>query len=225
MIVSHELETVFIKTRKVAGTSVQLVLATQCGPDDIITPSLEPVGREIGAREPQNHHFTGRQLTPWQLLRWVKNRRRPGFKSHHPARDVRRRIGADRWNEYFTFTVERNPWDKAVSRYFWEKSRKPEVPDFSRFLRLCPRYMLSCFDLYADGGEVIVDRVLAFESLRNEIDEVWRLLGISPPDLPRANSSQRPAWARDYRTMYTDEDAEFIRQVCRREITAFGYSF
>lgn len=225
MIVSHELETIFIKTRKVAGTSVQLALATQCGPDDIITPSLEPAGKDIGARAPQHYQYTGRQLTPWQLLRWLKNRSRPGYKSHHPASDIRRRLGDDVWNAYFTFTVERNPWDKAVSRYFWEKARKPTVPEFSHFLRSCPRHLLTCFDLYSDGGEVIVDQVLPFESLRDEIETVWRRLGVSPPPLPRTNASQRPASARDYRTMYTDDDAAFIAEVCAREIATFGYVF
>lgn len=38
MIASYKCNFIFIKTRKTAGTSVELALGEHCGPDDIITP-------------------------------------------------------------------------------------------------------------------------------------------------------------------------------------------
>ena len=38
MILSHRWRFIFIKGRKVAGTSVEMALSTLCGPDDVITP-------------------------------------------------------------------------------------------------------------------------------------------------------------------------------------------
>jgi hypothetical protein len=38
MIVSHSRRFIFIKTRKVAGTSVELFLSQLCSQEDIITP-------------------------------------------------------------------------------------------------------------------------------------------------------------------------------------------
>src|SRR5271156_152978 len=38
MILSHEWKFIFIKGRKVAGTSIEMALSTICGPDDIVTP-------------------------------------------------------------------------------------------------------------------------------------------------------------------------------------------
>ena len=37
MIVSHKHKFIFFKTRKTAGSSIQVALANHCGPDDIIT--------------------------------------------------------------------------------------------------------------------------------------------------------------------------------------------
>jgi len=38
MIISHEHKFIFLKTRKTAGTSIELALSHLCGPDDIVTP-------------------------------------------------------------------------------------------------------------------------------------------------------------------------------------------
>ena len=37
MIVSHKHKFIFLKTRKTAGSSIQVTLAEHCGEDDIIT--------------------------------------------------------------------------------------------------------------------------------------------------------------------------------------------
>ena len=39
MIISHKHNFIFIKTRKTAGSSVELYLENFCGPDDIISPA------------------------------------------------------------------------------------------------------------------------------------------------------------------------------------------
>ena len=38
MILSRKFRFIFIKGRKVGGTSVEMALSTICGPDDIVTP-------------------------------------------------------------------------------------------------------------------------------------------------------------------------------------------
>src|SRR5690554_5738319 len=41
MIVSHRHKFIFIKTKKTAGTSIELALRQICGPEDIISPVRE----------------------------------------------------------------------------------------------------------------------------------------------------------------------------------------
>jgi hypothetical protein len=38
MIVSHEHKFIFLKSKKTAGTSIELALSQLCGPSDILTP-------------------------------------------------------------------------------------------------------------------------------------------------------------------------------------------
>ena len=44
MIVSHKNRFIFLKTRKTAGTSIEISLRPYCGPDDIITRITEDDG-------------------------------------------------------------------------------------------------------------------------------------------------------------------------------------
>jgi hypothetical protein len=42
MIISHEHKFIFLKTRKMAGTSIEIALSRFCGDEDIITPINVP---------------------------------------------------------------------------------------------------------------------------------------------------------------------------------------
>ena len=57
VIASHQHRFIFLKTRKTAGTSVEIALSKVCGPDDIITeisPEDEKLRQAAGGRPPQN---------------------------------------------------------------------------------------------------------------------------------------------------------------------------
>ena len=221
MIISHRHGFVFVHVNKVAGSSLTDSLAAVCGPKDII-------GRMSGAEagRSQNNEIPIPKMTLRSLGSWAKRRRRPMVASHTRATQARRLIGPDLWDRYFTFAIERNPWDKAVSRYFWDRYRHlDEDPGFSTFLREVPKWKLTTFGLYSARGKIIVDEVLRYESLAQELGRVWDRLGIFPPDPSLKLGGTRPEWARDYRVMYGDGDAEFIARVCSREIAAFGYRF
>ena len=58
MILSHTRRFIFIKTRKVSGTSMEISLSKNCGGDDIITPISyedELVRLDEGGCLPQNY--------------------------------------------------------------------------------------------------------------------------------------------------------------------------
>jgi hypothetical protein len=63
MIVSHEHKFIFLKTKKTAGTSIELALNALCGPDDVITPltTIDEALREgkRGARNWRRHGWWG----------------------------------------------------------------------------------------------------------------------------------------------------------------------
>jgi hypothetical protein len=225
VIVSHQHRFIFVKTVKTAGTSLEIALSDICGPSDIITP-IGPEDESARQRGPQNTAWPLRRMSAELLYSWVRKRRRPRLYNHMPAELIRDAVGHKVWNTYLTFTVERNPWDRAVSLYYWRRERLHGAP-FSSFLRALPSGKLSNRHLYCIDNRLAVTRVLRFERLHDDVSDLWRDLGFTgKPFLTHAKGSHRPLEARDYRSMYSsDEEITIVAVACRWEIDAFGYSF
>ena len=103
MIVSHKYKFIFIKNVKVASSSMEIALSKFCGPDDIITlidngGTDDKARKKLGYPGPQHHN---------------------GFWCHDDAEKIKKRVGNKIWNEYYNFSFIRNPWDTAISKYFW----------------------------------------------------------------------------------------------------------
>ena len=212
MIISHQHRFVFLKTRKTAGTSVEIALSTVCGPDDVITPIVEEdeeLRRAAGGRGPQNH-----ESPPLQRRAY----------NHMPAQMVRRVLGRERWESYFTFAIERNPWDAVVSLYHW-RYRDTEAMPFADFVRspMVEEYATKNARIYRLRGEIAVDRVCRYESLDDDLAEVWRKLGLpGAPSLPRAKAGVRPRGS--YADYYDAETAAHVREVFEPMIRDLGYT-
>lgn len=213
MIVSHSRGFIFLKTRKTAGTSVEIALSKVCGPQDIITmisPEDEELRAAAGGRGPQN--FEAPPLP----------RRAFNHMSARLARDV---VGTRVWRSYYKFAIERNPWDAVVSLYYWKYKDRETLPDFEQYVaEEWIEQLANNSRMYRIRGRLAVDRVLRYESLADELGEVWEHLGLpGTPDLPHAKGQARPAG--HYRDLYTDASRERVRQVFAGVIETFGYEF
>jgi len=227
MIVSHQHRFIFLKTRKTAGTSIEIALSRHCGPRDIITPiSVVDEPRRAGGefRGAQNYVVPWRDYRLKDWARMVKLRKRARLINHVHARSVLRRVGRDVWDSYFKFCVERNPWDRAVSLYFWKTRELDSRPDLQQFLRSTPERLLSNYFIYTLKGAIAVDMVVSFEDLQSGLDAVARRLGLPCLDLPRAKSGHR-ADQRHYRELMGDTERDIVAAACAREIEAFDYRF
>ena len=123
MIISHKHKFIFIKTNKTAGTSIEIALSKFCGPNDIITPISpedEKTRMDLGYPGPQNYQSRIWQYGIWNAIKWtIKGGKRPHFYNHISAKEVISIIGKKKWDTYYTFCFERNPWDRIISLYYW----------------------------------------------------------------------------------------------------------
>jgi hypothetical protein len=229
VIVSHQHRFIFVKTRKTAGTSIEIALSKFCGPTDIITrdtPADQAIRDALGYRSPQNEHGIG--LTDYRLADWRRlllKGRRARFKNHMEAERVRALVGQTLWGDYYTICVERDPWDKAVSLYYWRTRDRSPRPPLLTFLRSVSPAALSNYHIYADTSGVIVDRVIRYEHLVDELDALRARLRLPEPiELPRAKGAHRPPDVH-YSALVGPAEREIIDRVCAREIALFDYRF
>lgn len=230
MIISHKYKFIFIKTTKTAGTSVEISLSRFCGEDDVITPLTakdEAVRDELNVK-PQN--FT-RPLKVtkyskgdwWRLVSQRKQPTIPQFWNHITAAQIKEIIPSEIWQSYYKFCFVRNPWDRAISRYFWniESIGSQETLDES----LKNNNPNSNFDIYTIDGQVAMDFVGKYEKLLTDLTAACKAVNI-PFDgwLPRAKGTSRKTH-KHYSDMLTPEQAEYIRQKCSKEIELFNYNF
>lgn len=229
MIVSHAHRFIFIKTGKTAGTSVECGLSAFCGPDDIITPvSKVDEALRLG-RGPQNWDVN---VNPWwksagRKVGMFKGRKHKGhYYNHMPAAEIKARVGDEVWRTYYKFTVERNPWDRQISIYYWRQRDEAARLPFNEFMRREDLARGNNFYMYSLEGAVAVDRICRYEALRDEVQSAIEQAGVQGEvTLPRAKGGARKTERRHYRDYYDDETRAIVARWYAREIDAMGYEF
>ena len=167
MIVSHKYRFIFIKTRKTAGTSIEVDLNRVLGAEDIATPIRPAVKGHIA----QNYVVRNKFFRPTVL------------KNHMTARSVRRVVGESIWSDYFKFCVEREPVNKTLSHYSMlvgspHHNQETKGLSFDDYVGR-REFPVDTEKYTCENGHLIVDRVLRYEDLDNELRSVANFLGFS----------------------------------------------
>lgn len=207
MIASHAHRFVFVKTRKTAGTSLEIALSRHCGPTDIVTrisTEDEELRAAAGGVGPQNDDTD------------------PSSYAHMGARRVIEVLGRETWDAYFTFAVERNPFDVVASSWRYSARKPSFTKTFAEFVRTPRRLDRLALNerLYRMGGQVVVDQVYRYEELPAAVADISSRLGLDL-DLPHAKQGSGP----HYRELYGPGDAEIVAARFERTIREFGYEF
>ena len=228
MIVNHRYRFIFLKTKKTAGTSIEIALSRYCDANDILSKighRDEPKRTALGYQGPANNLEPAGSSLLDRIRRW-RHGPEERFWNHMPASELREKLGEQTWTSYFKFCFERNPWDRAISQYFWQNRSKKRLPDFDRYLvEMQRRGILSNFDTYAIDGIIAVDRVYRFEDMQSSLQDIVRRLQLPAPlTLPDAKRNVRRD-KRPYREVYSDWGRDFVAEVCASEIREFGYVF
>lgn len=224
MIVNHKYKFIFVKTRKTAGTSIEIALSQFCGDGDIITPITEEderKRRELGFRGPQNYRLplSAHKPSDWRRLLW--NRKTRQFYNHASAHYIRANIEEAIWQGYFKFCFERDPFDKAISRYYW--STQEPRPAIADYLNAAPTKLLSNWDIYTINDHVAVDFVGRYETLTEDLAKITDRIGLPEAlSLPKAKGGYREN-RQHYSQALNEEARARVEVVCAKEIVAFAY--
>jgi len=229
MIISHNYKFIFIKTAKTAGTSIEVFLSKQCGPMDIVTP----IGPSVEGHQPRNYLGFINPIPeliaePRRLFRALRHAftSREKFYNHMPASEVRNRVPAEVWNSYFKFCVERNPWDKVLSHYHMRVARQGGSLSLDEYLAT-GRFPVNYFRYTDPAGEkIIVDRVLRYENLMNDLAEVFAKLNIPfEGSLGIRAKSEYRTDRRPYWEIFNEEQRAIVERAFAKEIELHGYRF
>ena len=226
MIINHKYKFIFLKTRKTASTSLEIALSEFCDDDDIITP-LDPedmlIKQKLGFKKAQNYHFPLRFYDKFDWLRAIRRIKRQQFINHSNAFFVQKHIDQAIWQNYFKFCFERNPFDKAISRYYWStKEPRPTISDYIQSARVD---LLSNWDIYTINDHIAVDFIGRYENLSDDLAKIQQQLKLPKAlELPRAKANYRLNHEH-YSNVLNKQDRTRIEQVCAKEIVAFAYNW
>ena len=228
MIISHKHKFIFIKTEKTAGTSIEIALSKICGPDDVITP-IEPVDEEYrsetGVRTCQNYRIPFSKWSFKDFLKSLRSLRLPSFYNHMSAKEIKKHIDDDQWNDYFKFTFERNPFDKLISFYYWT-NQKNDYNSIQDFIKSGKAEKIAGYDLYTINDEIVVDKVYNYEKLNEAMRDISSRLNLNEElELPKRKAKGNARKNRDhYSKVLGKEEMEWVKKVFSKEIELFNYT-
>jgi hypothetical protein len=177
MIVSHKNKFIFLKPRKVAGTSFEIALSKYLESDDIITeisPADEQLRKKLGFKGPRNNFYSPsdfiRRRVAKEVARAVRRKTIPRkFYNHIPAIECKEKIGADIWNEYTKISIVRNPWDVTISMYYWINGKSARLEYLTIWWTRNKHLLARNHQQYFIENDPIVDIFLRYENFETDI--------------------------------------------------------
>lgn len=216
--ISHSHKFIFIKPRKVAGTSVEMFLEPFCR-----EPGAEIV--ELTEQIVTEHGIIGARGRGVATSRWF---------NHIGAIGIRERLGADVFDSYTKITAVRNPFDRALSCYFWvltshgrplPQSFEEARDGFRRFVlgRRFPNFR-DRMKVHLDG-RFVADFTVRFESLKSDLEELaTRLdLDLSRTHLPETKVTRDKRFGQPTAAFFDIASVERVLKADAWMFARFGY--
>jgi hypothetical protein len=237
MILSNAHGFLFVKTMKVASTSIEIALSEHCGPDDVVTP-ISPKDEILRyakgvlprnyADDPALEAVYNDAVASGDAARiaeaYWSMRPRMRFWNHIGASDIRGRVGEAQWARLRKFSVIRHPYDYVISMAYFRMSRPGTFIGRWRVLADVIRNAPRNIDLLSIDGRVAVDEILRYEDLANELRRIAPAIGVDISGaLPHAKGDSRPRSA-TVDTVLGPLSRWAIRRRWMREFEIFSYS-
>lgn len=205
VLVSHKYKFIYIKNRKVAGSSVESFFGKYC-----IDPKKEYNYNDAISEHIDEFGYIGSRRSG------CKNSDK--WKHHKDAKAIKKDLGKKIFDEYLKFCVIRNPYDKMVSLYYWNKSKLP----FKEFVKTTDNNNLK---VHSIDEKSVCDYFIRYEYLEDDIKTLCKKLKIDSYDLsllPKHKSTQRKN-KKHWSEYYDDETKNIVYNNHKKEFELFGY--
>ncbi len=216
--------------------------------------SFAPIARQqwimhmIFVRIPKNASTSiYEHLGPFNLVHkhrklFMENLKHPLYRgvfdpTHAKPHEIKKILPVNPDN-YFSFTVMRNPWDRFVSMFtftnkmeLWRLFNLTQPPTFEEFCEIAEDKMnFGSTDFFPTQnqsqwltGGFQINQILAFENLKEEFASMVESRGIEHirPNLPHLNSTHR----KEYKKYYNSYTQGLVSTIFSDDISLFDYSF
>ena len=142
------------------------------------------------------------------------------------------------WNEYYKFSVVRNPWDRVVSMYIYftqfnKTIKQKNFSDWLSFAFVEKKFNMwgglgSQYEFLAINKSIELDYVLRFENLNSDFNQLCENLNICPPSLSTYNGpfkKEAHQHREHYGEYYNEYDMKIIESAYKKDIKYFNYKF
>ena len=250
MIVSHEHKFIFVKTRKTAGTSIEISLSRYCGKNDIISPITladEPLRGTFGVSAQnylsdgshKNSGFTNflrvnalklaSKIELWRP-RTIPHRIRKGLSRNMPPPEIQ---GKGFYNhmpaQEIVDLIGERTWNDYFKFCIEREPISKVVSDYhyrAADEKSFDQYLLdgplpTDFEKYSLNGEIAVDKIGRFENLDQDLKEIGDKIGIPFYEwLPRAKGGSKKSTEK---VELTSNQKDEVRRLFAREYQAIGW--
>lgn len=159
MLISHKFKFIFIKTKKTAGTSIEIELNKIMAKTDTVTPIKPSHSEHI----PRNYIYGNKKLF-----------------NHIRLRDLQKIISQKIYQNYYKFCVEREPVEKCLSDFCMQKNsnyhnRNNKNLSWKEYLEI-GKFPIDTEKYTDDDNSLCVDKILKYENLQEELSEMSKIL-------------------------------------------------
>lgn len=225
MILSHSRKFIYLKTIKTGGSSVEAYFERYCTPRGEYNPDLI-----------HDHQFSDRGIV---ISRYsTKLTKKLGWHTHMPASMLVEMLptldkkSRKAWEKYFKFTIVRNPYDRAVSWFYYNERHQNMDPDITigdiqdKFEKYITASFMSDWNIYTLDNVPCMDYYIKYENLHEGMQDVCTHLKVkwNPKLMPMHLSGLRNT-AINPADLFNGTTKQFVAELCHREIDYFGYDF
>jgi len=211
-MISHKYKCIFIHIPKTAGSSIEVAL-----------------DREEKTNKGDIDEATGEHIMVTT-----------GKEKHLNVKECRTFYGHRIWQEYFKFTVVRNPWDRIHS-WWWNRKEIAKVISLSfaeyihgicnppLIVKLKPIFIDDPWDIpqidwiTSSNGKIEVDFICRFENIENDWYNLCKKINVPIERLPQILvKNRKPKERKHYTEYYNNRLIELVAKKYEKDILLFN---